>query len=84
MQIEIYCKSLKRSLLALLLFSYWNYIVFYCCRGCCCLNKVAATTTAARDQICSPGVSVASISRYLLVFYYKLFYASTLNKEYIT
>ena len=28
-------------------------------------------------------MSLASISRYLLVFYYKLFYASTLNKEYI-
>ena len=28
-------------------------------------------------------MSVVSISRYLLVFYYKLFYESTLNKEYI-
>ena len=35
-------------------------------------------------HIWSPGVSVASIRRYLLVFYYKLFYESTLNKEYIT
>ena len=45
---------------------------------------VAAAATAARHYIWSPGVSVASISQYLIVFYYKLFYESTLIKEYIT
>ena len=33
---------------------------------------ISAATTAARHHIWSPGVSVASISQYLLVFY-KLF-----------
>ena len=59
---------------------------FCCCCGCCCLNVIrvgAAAATAARHHIWSPGVSVASISQYLLVFYYKLFYESTLIKEYI-
>ena len=47
-------------------------------------KSVVAAATTARHHIWSPGVSVASISRYLLVFYYKLFCESTLNKEYIT
>ena len=41
-------------------------------------SEVVAAATA-RHHIWSPGVSVASISRYLLVFYYKLFYELTLN-----
>ena len=40
---------------------------------------MAAAAIATRHHIWSPGVSVASISRYLLVFYYKLFYELTLN-----
>ena len=35
-------------------------------------------------ELWSPGVSVASTSQYLLVFYYKLFYESTLNNKYIS
>ena len=42
-----------------------------------------AATTAARDHIWYPGVSVASISQYLLVFI-SYFYESTLNKDYMT
>ena len=42
-----------------------------------------AAATAARDHIWYPGVSVASISRYLLVFI-SYFYESTLNKDYMT
>ena len=41
---------------------------------------MAAAATTARDHIWSPGVSGASVSRYLLVFI-NCFYESTLNKE---
>ena len=39
MHIEIYCNSMKCSLLALVLFSCCNCVVFCCCCGCCCLNR---------------------------------------------
>ena len=48
------------------------------------LPEVVAAATTARHHILSPGVSAASVSRYLLVFYYKVFHESTLNKEYLT
>ena len=65
----MYCKSLKCNLLSLVL--YLNFVI--CCY--CFLNFIivaAAASTTTKDHIWSPGVSVTSISRYLLVFY-KLF-----------
>ena len=78
MHIEIYCESPKHTG-TVLFFAVAVVIVAYTLS-----EQVVAATAAARDRIWSPRVSVASISQYLLVFYYKLFHASTLNKQYIT
>ena len=60
---------------------------FCCCCSCCCLNFVwvgCSSSNSSGASHRSPGVSIGSISQYLLVFYYKLFYTSALNKQYIT
>ena len=47
-------------------------------------TDICEAASLTLQKIASPRMNVASISRYLLVFYYKLLYAPTLDKEYIT
>ena len=88
----MYCKSLKCSLLALVLFSYLNCVVFCCCCGCCCLNFVwvgcssSSSSSSSSKALQSVSWSECSNNQSIFISFllYKLFYESTLNKEYIT